>query len=74
MTLYEFNRLSEGEKFNQTFNKGSFIDSKVEGSFRYALYALDMFFVEIKYNSTKNKFEGLKSFTTGELLDKYSDI
>ncbi|MCR8668242.1 hypothetical protein NO995_11145 [Aestuariibaculum sp. M13] len=74
MTLYEFNRLSEQDKYDVTFNEGTFVDYKVEAVIRFALYAIDMFFVEIEYNRVDNKILGLRSFKTGELLDKYSNL
>ncbi|ORL43958.1 hypothetical protein IIF7_18367 [Zunongwangia atlantica 22II14-10F7] len=36
---------------------------------RFAVYALFKFFVE--YNNEENKTIGLKSFLTGEIMDKY---
>lgn len=41
---------------------------------RFALYAIDMFFVEIEYDRINNKIIGLRSFKTDEILDKYSDL
>ncbi|WP_338357326.1 hypothetical protein [Yeosuana marina] len=74
MTLYEFNSLSEHDKYDHIFTKGEFIDYKIEKEKRFALYAIDMFFVEIEYNNEKNKIQNLRSFKTGKLLDKYSDF
>ncbi|MBD0831503.1 hypothetical protein [Aestuariibaculum sediminum] len=64
--------MSEHDKYDVIFNEGTFIDYKIEAVIRYALYAVDMFFVEIEYNRMDNKVVGLRSFKTGELLDKYS--
>jgi hypothetical protein len=33
-----------------------------------------MFFVEVCYYSLENKISGIKSFKSGHLLDKYSNI
>jgi hypothetical protein len=33
-----------------------------------------MFFVEVCYNSSENKIKGVKSFKSGNLLDRYSNI
>jgi hypothetical protein len=33
-----------------------------------------MFFVEVCYNSIENKNSGIKSFKSGKLLDRYSNI
>jgi hypothetical protein len=41
---------------------------------KFNLYAVNMFFVEVCYNSLENKISGIKSFKSGHLLDKYSNI
>jgi len=74
MTLYNFNSLTETEQFDATFNQATFIDFKIIGHIRFALYALDMFFIEVEYNNSTNEIDTLKSFKTGFLLDKYSDL
>tara|TARA_R110001592_G_scaffold42009_2_gene136704 strand:+ start:2723 stop:2953 length:231 start_codon:yes stop_codon:yes gene_type:complete len=74
MTLYEFNSLSEHDKYDHVFTKGEFIDYKLKMEKHFALYAIDKFFVEIEYDKINNKIIGLKSFKTGELLDKYSNL
>ena len=74
MTLYEFNCLSGHKKYDTTFQKGTFLDYRIEGNIRYALYAIDMFFVEVEYDNGKNKIQNLRSFKCGELLDKYSNF
>jgi hypothetical protein len=74
MTICEFNLLSETKQFDATFNQATFIYFKVIGVIRFALYALDKFFVEVEYNNSTNKITSLKSFKTGYLLDKYSNL
>ncbi len=74
MTLYKFNLLNEAEQYDTVFTKGTFLDSKNYGAKRFALYAIDRFFVEVEYDAPNNKIVGLKSFKTGALLDKYSNI
>lgn len=41
---------------------------------RYALYAIDKFFVELVYSPKENKIIEVRSFDTGIDLDKYSNI
>lgn len=75
MTLYEFNILEQHEQHEIVLNGlGIYLDNFISGIKRYNLYAVDKFFVEIEYDSTKNKIVGLSSFKTGELLDKYSNL
>ena len=63
MTLYEFNLLDIIET-----------DNHITKDEKFNLYAINMFFVEVCYNSLENKISGIKSFKSGHLLDKYSNI
>lgn len=72
MTLYEFNALDDTKKYEIVFNVGTYLDVVINGSTRFALYAVNMFFVEIAYNNESNKITGCRSFKTGALLDKFS--
>ncbi|MDP5228995.1 MAG: hypothetical protein NWQ38_01275 [Cellulophaga sp.] len=74
MTLYEFNSLTKHLMYDVTFQKGVFLDVKIENDKRFALYALGMFFVEIEYDIEQNKIQNICSFKTGALLDKYSNL
>jgi hypothetical protein len=75
MTLYEFNVLTEQQQYDEILNiSGIYLDNHINGSQRFNLYAIDRFFVEIEYNNTENKIVGLRSFKTGSLLDKYSNL
>ena len=71
MTIYEFRRLSDEEQYSLIFTEGTFIDSKIHCQ-RFALYAVDMFFIEVEYDNEKNSIIGKKAFITGKLLEKYS--
>lgn len=71
MTLYEFNILDDNDKYQTTWDKGVFIDSKVRKEERYVLYAINMFFVEVRYDRTTNSISDIKSFISGHRLDKY---
>ena len=72
MTLYEFNVLEINERMEVVNQKGQFIDNHVTKSEKCNLYSVDMFFVEVVYNSETNTITELRSFKTGHLLDKYS--
>ena len=72
ITLYEFRGLSDQEQYHLVFNEGTFIDSRIYGNQKFALYALDMFFVEVEYDNEENKMINKKAFVSGEILDKYS--
>jgi len=53
---------------------GIFIDNRVTKTERCNLYAIDMFFVEVVYDAKHNTITELRSFKTGHLLDKYSNL
>jgi len=72
MTLYEFNLLDDIEQYNTVWNKGVFLDTTFENGLRINIYAIDMFFVEVCYDSKLNKIVDKRSFKEGHRLDKYS--
>ena len=71
MTLYEFKLLSKQEQASTTWEKGVFLSSRKGSGFAVSLYQVDGFYVEVYYNSTENKIESIKSFTTTTLLEPY---
>jgi len=72
LSLYDFKILSDYEQYDVVFSEGTFIDAIVEENTRYALYAVDLFFIEIEYDVARNKIVGKTSFVTGEKLNRYS--
>ena len=74
LTLYQYKLLSDHEQYDLLFTQGDFLDMIIAGNSRFAVYALFKFFVEIEYNNRENKIIGPKSFVTGEIMDKYTDL
>ena len=74
MTLYEFNVLDLNKKMESVYQLGVYLDNHITKTEKFNLYAIDMFFVEVCYNSIENKITEIKSFKSGHLLDKYSNI
>ena len=72
LNLYDFKLLSDHEQYDVVFSEGTFIDALIEENTGYALYAVDLFFVEIKYDVARNKIVGKTSFVTGEKLNRYT--
>ncbi|MDX1278380.1 hypothetical protein [Oceanihabitans sediminis] len=72
MTLYEFNKLDMNARMEVTNQKGVFLDNYITDKERINLYAIDMFFVEVVYTPKKNFILEVRSFKTGQSLDKYS--
>jgi len=74
VTLYEFNILDINNQMEYVNQKGIYLDNFIIDKLRYNLYAIDMFFVEVCYNSIDNRISDIKSFKGGILLDRYSNI
>jgi hypothetical protein len=53
---------------------GIYLDNYITTTENFNLYAIDMFFVEVCYNSIENKIMEINSFKSGRLLDRYSNI
>ena len=74
MTLYEFNGLDLNNQMETVNQQGVYLDNHITKNEKFNLYAINMFFVEVCYNSLENKISGIKSFKSGHLLDRYSNI
>ena len=74
MTLYEFNLLDINNQMETVNQQGVYLDNHITKNEKFNLYAINMFFIEVCYNSLENKISGIKSFKSGNLLDKYSNI
>jgi hypothetical protein len=74
MKLYEFNLLDINNQMETVNQQGVYLDNHITKDKKFNLYAINMFFVEVCYNSIENKISGIKSFKSGNLLDRYSNI
>ena len=74
MKLYEFNLLDFNNKMEVVNQQGVYLDNHITNIKKFNLYAVDMFFVEVCYNSIENKITDINSFKSGCLLDRYSNI
>ena len=74
MTLYEFILLDINNQMETVNQQGVYLDNHITKDEKFNLYAINMFFVEVCYNSLENKISGIKSFKSGHLLDRYSNI
>lgn len=72
MTLYEFNSLDLKYKIGVTLHQAIFLDNYINADVRINCYALDLFFVELVYDSNFIKIIEVRSFKYGIQLDKYS--
>lgn len=53
-TFYEYTSLSDHDQYNLLFTVGDFVDVKIVGIYRYVLYRLYDFFIELTYNIESN--------------------
>ncbi|MGI0105872.1 hypothetical protein [Salinimicrobium sp. WS361] len=74
LTLYTFKLLPDQEQYDLVFTKGDFITTREEGNSRFALYALEKFFVEVEYDVQNNKIVNKVSFISGEKLNVYNNL
>ena len=62
MILYEFNQLDELEQIETFWVEGQKVGERLSKSFRYVLYQVNGFYVEIKYNMVMNVIYAMRSF------------
>nr|WP_321229662.1 hypothetical protein [uncultured Psychroserpens sp.] len=74
ITLYEFNSLELNDQMEVINQQGCFIDNHITKKEKCNLYAVRMFFVEVVYDSKHNTITELRSFKSGFLIDKYSNL
>ena len=74
MGIYDFNILSDHDKYDTVFTKGQFVDSVKEGRITYVFYALSYFWFEVMYDVPTNKILEIGSFVSGKTLDRYSNV
>lgn len=74
MGIYDFNILSDHEKYNTVFTKGQFVDSVKDGRITYVLYSISYFWVEVIYDNRINKILEIGSFVGGDTLNRYSNL
>lgn len=74
MNLYEYKMLSEDNQWNTVFSIGRFLDIVIEGNSKFVLYAIDKFFVEVKWNIENDEIVGKGEFKSGAPRNRYSNV
>jgi hypothetical protein len=74
MTLVEFNSLDYEAKLFKVINEGFFLENYVTSQIRINLYSLHKFYVELVYDSDNNKMVEIRSFQSGQNLDKFINL
>lgn len=62
LSFYDFTQLTEEQQYDLTFRFADFLEHRTSGRYKYVLYSLNNFFVEILYNSTTNEVIQLTSY------------
>lgn len=71
ITLYEFNSLDGIEKIEVLGEYGEIVAHRFYGIYKFMLYQVNDFYVELKYITEGNIFEELNTFKTTERLELY---
>ena len=71
ITLHQFNSLEGLEKIEALGEYGQIVAHKFVGEFKFILYQINYFYVEIKYLEKTNALVEIRSFKTTNLLDSY---
>lgn len=71
MTLYEFRMLEEQLQIQTVWKIGKHIETVKDEKTIYLLYAINEFYVEIKYCQKTNQILGWLPFKQGDTLEKY---
>lgn len=73
MTLYQFNALDDIEQAEAIWEHGVLLRSRDEGDYRYILYQIDSFYVELHYHMQQNAIEKARVFANPDHLQPYLD-
>ena len=72
MKLIDFKDLNELQQIKVVKQQSIRIAKRKEGIYRYVLYQIDSFYVELKYYKDTQAIHGMKPLAaTSETLDKY---
>ncbi|TKD59028.1 hypothetical protein FBT53_14685 [Flavobacterium sp. ASW18X] len=72
MGIYEFQLLNKHDQCQTLFSQGTFVDVRIENHYRYAIYSLHQFWVQVSYNQNTNTIEHITAFIAGPLLDAFA--
>jgi hypothetical protein len=71
MTIKKFHHLDETEQFEAVWDHGVLLGDHREDPFRYILYQIDSFYVELRYHQEHNILTDLRAFADTEELEPY---
>lgn len=73
MTFNEFQKLSDNEKADCLWDKGSPVGSHNREQAKFMLYQIDEFYVEVEYKTDFMEIVMLKAFEISNLPEYYLD-
>jgi len=71
MTFLQFKSLSPYKQFEILAQKGVMIGDRISTAYKFILYQIDSFYVEVKSNLFDTKIEAIKCFFDTKDLDPY---
>jgi len=71
MTFLQFKSLSPYRQFEILTQKGVKIADRITTAYKFLLYQIDSFYVEVKSNLFESKIEAIKCFFDTKELDPY---
>jgi hypothetical protein len=71
MDIYDYNRLTLGEKASMLWQQAQFIERHAEGDLTSCLYHIHNFYIEAVVSHRENRILEVIPFKIGERLDKY---
>jgi len=71
MTFLQFKSLSPYKQFEILTKKGVMIADRISTAYKYILFQIDSFYVEVKSNLFETKIEAIKCFFDTKDLDPY---
>lgn len=71
MNIQDFLNLTAEDQLNTVWEKATYLKTHEDSQFRFNLYALDNFYIEIKYDIKRNSIVEKVVFRHTELLDRY---
>jgi hypothetical protein len=73
MTLKQFNHMDETEQGEAVWDHGVLLGNFREDPFRYILYQIDSFYVELRYHQDHNVLTGIRAFDDTNELEPYME-
>ena len=71
MTFYEFNAMNGEQQAEILWERGVYLMARQKREYKFALYQLDAFYVEVWYHTDGNEITKLRSFSSTGPLEPY---